>query len=406
MNYLSDLAGNHAALEKMHKAKERPVCPCKTPNPEMYIAKFGDKYLIKRMPGSGVAHAPDCDSYEPPPELSGLGEVLGSAIKESEEEGFTELRFDFSITKMPARKPQEKTGQEEDSVRTDGSKLTLRSTLHYLWEEAGFNRWSPAMEGKRSWYTIRKHLQQAADDKLVKGKALSERLYIPETFSSERKEAIKQHWLGIVSRMGVQSNGPRQLMLMIGEIKDIVPARYGRRIVIKHAPDIHFLAGDDLYKRLEKRFSDDLMLSDLDDVHLLTISTFSVTVAGYAIIEEMALMTVTGNWIPFENIHEKALIDMLCENKRRFTKGLRYNLPRTKPLASMVLTDTSPVPTALYAIPGEVDEQYHPELSELQSNSQLATWTWDTTEFEIPDLPPATASQSRQQQEKGQGSHA
>jgi len=47
----------------------------------MYIAKVGNRYIVKRMPDTGQLHSPDCDSYEPPAELSGLGEVLGSAIK-------------------------------------------------------------------------------------------------------------------------------------------------------------------------------------------------------------------------------------------------------------------------------------------------------------------------------------
>src|SRR3546814_10419832 len=60
---------------------------------------------------------------------------------------------------------------ESDSVRTDGAKLTLRGTLHYLWEQAGFNRWAPAMSGKRSWGVIRKYILQAAADKTADRKS-------------------------------------------------------------------------------------------------------------------------------------------------------------------------------------------------------------------------------------------
>jgi hypothetical protein len=68
----------------------------------MYVAKVDDKYLIKRMPNSGSGHAPACDSYEPPPELSGLGQVIGSAIQENPDEGTTALKFDFALSKGPA----------------------------------------------------------------------------------------------------------------------------------------------------------------------------------------------------------------------------------------------------------------------------------------------------------------
>jgi len=193
MDYCQELAQNQAELAQMYKAKKRPVCPCKTPGIEMYIAKVGDRYIIKRMPDTGPLHSPDCDSYEPPPELSGLGDVLGSAIKEDTDSGLTELRFSFSMSRVPGRKPADSTSDEDDSVKTDGNKLTLRSTLHYLWEEAGFHKWTPAMEDKRNWYVIRKHLLLAAGDKLNKGRTLADQIFIPETFSQDKKTAIKQH---------------------------------------------------------------------------------------------------------------------------------------------------------------------------------------------------------------------
>lgn len=70
-----------SALASAHKAKGRPLCMCRQPGVAMYIAKMTELYVIKRMPDSGIEHSPHCESYEPPPELSGLGEVIGQAIK-------------------------------------------------------------------------------------------------------------------------------------------------------------------------------------------------------------------------------------------------------------------------------------------------------------------------------------
>lgn len=403
MNYCQEIAENQQQLGQMYRAKQRPLCPCRTPGIEMYIAKVGDRYVIKRMPDTGPMHNPECDSYEPPPELSGLGEVLGSAIKEDAESGLTELRFSFSMTHIAGRKPVTSSSEEEDSVKADTNKLTLRSTLHYLWEEAGFNKWSPAMAGKRSWYVVRKHLLLAASDKLHKGRTLTDQIFIPETFSPDKKAALKQHWLGLVARLAPLSHGPKQLMILIGEVKELMPARYGGQLIIKHAPDIKFFMPDDLKKKLEKRFSDELMFhQDLDDIHLMTIATFSVNVTGSAMIEEIALMPVTENWIPFETIHDKALIDLLTEQQRRFSKCMRYNLPKTKALASAVLSDTTPTPTAMYILPAEPDEVYQATFEQLRSESQLASWIWDSSEFEIPNFPPAESRGKTSKQEAGE----
>jgi hypothetical protein len=119
-------------LAALHGGKQRPFCLCSEPNPAMYIAKIGAHYILKRMPNTGPSHAPSCDSYDPPAELSGLGDVLGAAIQENVEDGTTSLKFGFSLSKMPGRAPAIPTGKESDTAKTSGNKLGLRATLHYL----------------------------------------------------------------------------------------------------------------------------------------------------------------------------------------------------------------------------------------------------------------------------------
>jgi len=100
-------------------------------------------------------------------------------------------------------------------------------------------------------------------------------------------------------------------------------------------------------------------------------------------------MTVTDNWIPFETILDKTIINTLTESSRRFTKGLRYNLSESKPLASVVLTDTAPLPTAMYILKPGADEQYVGACNKLIEESQMASWSWDASEFEMPEIPPS-----------------
>lgn len=378
-------------LAQMYKTKTRPTCPCRTPGIEMYLAKIGDeRFVIKRMPNTGSLHSPECDSYEPPPELSGLGDMLGTAIKENIDDGITELKFGFSMSKAAGRAAIQKGDEQSDSVKTAGNKLTLRSALHFLWEEAGFHRWAPAMAGKRTWFVIRKHLLAAAENKIVKGNPFLERLYVPEQFSVDHKDAIAQRRMSQMSRMA-PPRGPRPLMVLVGEVKEIVPARYGHKIIVKHAGDFPFMLNDDLHKRLKKRFACELELWEALEkhLHLVVVATFSVSGSGIASVEEIALMTVTENWIPFETIHEKTIIETLTGLNRRFTKGMRYNLPQSKPLACAVLTDTAPLPTALYIVAAEADEDFLAASKSLIEESRLPSWTWGTADFEIPALPPA-----------------
>ncbi|CAG2138485.1 hypothetical protein LMG19282_01503 [Cupriavidus campinensis] len=392
--YQSGDARLNDALAAVYGSSQRPMCMCRPKGVEMYVAKVGQQFIIKRMPHSGASHAADCDSYEPPAELSGLGEVMGGAIQTNLADGLTTLKLDFALTKNGSRAAPAPSGAEHDSVRTDGKKLTLRGTLHYLYDEAGLTRWSPAMQGKRSWWVVRKYLLQAAVDKVAKGTTVADLLFVPESFSMEKKDEISRRRQSVFHALAQADGSARRLMLLVGEVKEMGSARFGMKMVIKHMADAHFMMNEDLYKRLLKRFGHELELwAGNDNSHLMIVATFGVSGAGIASLEEASLMLVNENWIPYENVDEKLLLDALTSQKRRFTKGLRYNLASTTPLASVVLSDTAD-PVAMYVTSFGASDEYRRQLAELTEASDLAAWHWDTSEA-MREFPPASVWQKQ-----------
>lgn len=390
-----------AALASIYGTKVRPVCACKSGGVEMYISKVVGKFAVKRMPNTGPDHSPECDSYEPPPELSGLGQLVGNAIDEDTDEGVTTLKLGFSLTRVAGKSAPSPGTSEKDSVKTDGNKLTLRGTLHYLWEQAGFNRWSPAMEGKRSWGVIRKYLLLAAENKMAKGGSLVERLYIPEPFSAEKKGEIAQRRMARMAKAAAPAKETRQLMIVVGEVAEIGKSRFGFKIRFKHVPDCDFMMNEDLHKRLQKRFATELELWEShaeNGAHLMAIATFGVGHTGVPSFEEIALMVVSPGWIPYESQFELMLLEALAEKKRRFTKGLRYNLASSTPLASVVLSDTLPQPTAMYVVPFGANDEYLQELGQLVENSRLQPWRWELGTADMPAFPPAAPSAPHRRQ--------
>jgi len=389
-----DDPGFEGFLATLYECKRRPLCLCRgEPGIAMYISKVGGHFIVKRMPETGAHHDPICDSYEPPAELSGLGQVAGSAIRESPEEGVTDLRLAFSLTRLAGRGSGIASGAEHDNVRTDGSKLTLRATLHHLWDRAGFTRWSPAMAGKRNWHIVRKYLLQAAQQQRAKGRLLSEHVLIPEPFSAEHKEELAQRRQAALIPVAAPARGARRLMLLIGEVKEIRQARYGHKIVVKHLPDFPFTIAQDLHERLTRRFADELALWNAnEDSHLLIVGTFGLGMTGIAALEEVALMVTNGQWLPYENLPEKTLLEALVQGHRRFLKGLRYNLPSTKPLASVILSDTKPQAKALYVIAAGVAGDDASQAAALARDSELASWIWRVDRGQaMPELPPAAS---------------
>jgi Protein of unknown function (DUF1173) len=387
------------ALAAAHADRTRPKCLCLAQGIEMYVARLGEGFILKRMPSTGSRHAPDCPSYEPPPEASGLGQVLGTAIKEDPATGETALRLGFSMSKLGGRATVPAPGSPSDSVTSDGSKLSLRALLHYLWDQAELTRWQPSFAGKRSWGTVRKHLLLAAENKVTRGQALRSRLYIPEPFSIEQREAHNARRVAQWSQVAATPGKPQRLMLLIGEVKEIVPARYGFKAVIKHVPDQAFALDEQLYRRLGRRFASELALwASADMVHMVMVATFGVSQAGIPTIGEMSLMPVTPQWLPIEDSFERQLVERLVTEGRSFVKGLRYNLARDQCTAAATLTDAgNPGPLLFVVAPGmdASSDAAHKMGAATVGNSPM--WTWRPSSEAMPSLPPPAMREPRLQ---------
>ena len=293
-----DAPGFADAVACAYASHERPRCLCRDQGLEMYVARLGDDYIVKRMPNTGSQHAPNCPSYEPPADSSGLAPLLGTAIREDPTTGETALRLGFALLKLGGRTSAPASGSPSDSVASEGTKLSLRALLHYLWDQAGLTRWQPGFAGRRSWGTVRRHLLAAAENKIALGETLRSRLYIPEVFSVEQRGLLNAGRMAQWQQTIAGPSKPQHLMLLIAEVKEIVPARYGYKAVIKHVPDQAFALDEQLYRRLGRRFDAELALwASTDSVHMVTIATFGLGAAGIPTIAEMSLVPTTSQWL-------------------------------------------------------------------------------------------------------------
>ncbi|RWF84103.1 MAG: DUF1173 domain-containing protein [Mesorhizobium sp.] len=369
--------------------REHPLCMCCPEGVPMYIARFGNRHILKRMPDTGPQHDVDCDSYEPPAGLSGLASVEGAAIVENIEDGTTSLKLGFSLSKLAGRAaPVTGESAEAGEARTAGTRLSLKATLHFLWDRAGFNRWRPAMAGRRNWAVLRKFLLDAAAASTAKGKPLAHSLYIPEMFDAKREEAIARRRAEVLSRALQASGNRRSLAILIGEVKEIAPSRIGARMVVKHAPRFPFMLADDVARRMKKSFANELALWDANaEWHLVAVATFGIGPAGIATIEAIAVMTVNENWIPVETGYEAMLVERLTRNGASFVKSLRYNLPTAQPMASLVRAREGGQSMAMYLIPDDADPAWRTTLRELIDESGMQCWVWDIAAGPMPDLP-------------------
>lgn len=356
-----DTSAGQQLLAEAYVGGNRPQCPCSSVGVPMYIARAGNRLIVKRMPGTGAHHSPDCGSYAPE-DLSGLGCLLGDAVRVDPDTGLTVLRLGFRLSVGErAAVDTNSSPTALDSVTTTGRSLTLRALLDYLWEESDLVAWAPGMMGRRHWGLIAWLLRRAAAAARTKSGPLAERVYIPEPFRLEHKAELAAKRLNQWQKASARPGHRQQLMVLIAEIKAIDAARYGHKMVLKHLPDAPLFLDDRLHRRLKRAFAAELDLWAADETsHLVVIATFTVGRGGAAMAEEVALMPTTAQWLPYQDPYAKVLLDRLVDTQRRFRTTPRFSLPPTVDLPIAVLTDTREPTPCILGTPKGTPRWTHP----------------------------------------------
>jgi len=317
--------------------------------------------------------------------ISGAAAVMGSAI-ESNDVGDVTLRLDFAMSKIAGKTPPAPSGLTPETAKVDPTKLTMRALLHYLWQEAGFHKWSPRMDGKRNDWVLHKYLVQAAAGKRMKAGALSDLLVVARpVVSSGTQSAVDGHVTLQLARAATDASGARRLALVIGEVLAVEKGPLSHRLFVKGLPK-GFVVSDDLFKMVEKAFSEQLAMWQIDSNRLMMLATFYNDTVGNPVLSELTLMNVTRDLLPFESLFEEQMIGRLVVAQRRFTKGLRFNLNLKIQIATAVLTDTKP-PTAIFILsPGADVDSLTAQVLEA-TNENLATLVWRAGIDSEPALP-------------------
>lgn len=375
-------------LGDAYERKLRPLCLCKEPPVPMYIARLDGQHVIKRMPLTGRDHEPACPSYEPPYELSGLGPLIGNAIR-IDANGMTDLRLDFPLMKRGIRAaPSTPTESSESSIRSETKKLSLRAMLHYLWEAGELTEWRSTWSGRRGWGRVRSSLLNAASQMTRQGTPLSDILFIPEAFQPDDKDGITARRAAALKDIQASGPGPRKLMLTICEFKTFEAAREGQKILIRNLP-FALMIDDGAYRKLKARYEAELELWNSNEAfHLVIIATFGMSSSGIASVEEIALMVTNENWIPFENLDELRLLEKMRHLKRKIVKGLRFNLTREQPIVSVTLPEQRPAPVAMFIVPAGASEDYEHALADMiGARPEMTPWIWRVADGDMPRLP-------------------
>jgi hypothetical protein len=368
-----------AKLLHAYATRSRPRCLCVAGGVEMYTSRQDDVVSLKRLPGTGSQHAPSCASYEIPLDASGLGRLLGSAIRRDPWWGDSKLSLAFSLSTR--RRNLDTTVRQAvgDTGHGTTQRLSMLGMLHYLWDQAELTHWHPSFSGRRPWAVVRKRVLDAASQMHASRRPLGELLHAPESFVEDRAHAARERR----RKFFATAQAERRLALVLGELKSIYRSRDAWRLAIRHMPELPILLDDGMYRKAQARFAPELELWHADDrVRLLALVAVSVGALGALQATSLCLSCASSEWLPFSDQAEWSLLTVLLAEQRSFIRALPYGLappagPARVPCAFLTDTAQGSQPLFIDQRNGRDDSGQEPE-----------AWTWNWLDEEMPSLPP------------------
>lgn len=358
------------------------------------------KLFLAAWPDQASKHAVDCPFFT---DLrSGVQDYAPGAIEQQGE--LTRIALHHAI-----RQPGLDRGEGARPNEAErNEKLRIWGLLHYLWEEAGLNRWHPGWH--RDWGFARAVLRRVAQTThLAAGVPLLPNLYVPPVWVAARKSEIRANWEQFTAPLLAQHRGTASVMsgFVIGTVRSLEVSEFGHVLRLQHHAERFYI--DKNISELLARFSRRGWvaakgLTQDTRTHVIAAIRIQATASGRFAVIEAALMRVSSRLIPVANAHEEKLADRLIADDRRFLRPLHYDSLRMN-LPSFVLKDAE--------LPGDKDRPrdvamyvYSPSLPEAQkarakvSDQQWAEhndtryWSWDVVaQPEGPQIPHAAAAQ-------------
>jgi len=394
--YLASDPGLQDALARVYESSERPRCMCVQGGVEMYIARHA-QFVVKRMPETGDQHHATCQSFEPEPGISGLGELIGEAIVEHSPDQ-VEIRTDFPLARVAGKAlPRGEPRTDPAVVNAPRKRMSLRAVLHLLYEKAGFNRWYPGMEGKRTQGVIRHYLTKAAEGIITKGETLDRRLYVPEPFRVEDKDQIRQRrQRSLAMLMSPHADVQFKMAILIGQFVGVEQTAYGRRITIKHMPEVALYIEDKAWERAQRAYGSILEAVDADVPRkpraVITALIYAKREHLYQ-VDTLSMMLVSDQWVPLDGLHELRLIEELQRQGRSFYKPLKFDAKSAAGFPNVLLLDGPTGAMPLHVLSPFLEPKERVAKQKAIDALGKAAWVWET-DGAMPELPASRRSGS------------
>jgi hypothetical protein len=178
-------------------------------------------------------------------------------------------------------------------------------------------------------------------------------------------------------------DGRERFALLLGEIAEAKPTRYGHRFLIKHLKEYAFWVAESVWLSFVRRFEREAaaLSPAAEDVLVLGMLILSsARKVGHFNVVGGSLMRVTPQFIPIHSRYEALVAGALVEENRAFIKPLRYDARESEVFPDFLLLDAGdrPLPMEIYGFTGsETYERRKLEKIAAYRSGGQPFWQWD-----------------------------
>ena len=349
------------------------------------------RHHLAGWPGEGHEHAAGCEFHKLAPDLSGQSGYAEGAIVERPDALTVRLNHPLTLRLTGITPPSAApVGPAAEARRGVG----LLGLTHLLWEIAGLNHWTPAAQ-RTIWSSCHRRISSHLPHITVSGEPLETVLYLVPPFRRDTATTAGQALEAFLERL---VPGPRLSRhgLVLGEVKEISPARYGLQTTLRHFPRRLYL-DDALHSRLARSYPRALSATAAASREARQVGLFVVarSPGGHLTVVDGAFMLTTRQYLPAESLHEVTMADALTARGLRFHKPLRYEGTAVFPDFVISNAGSDPVYVEVYGVRGrEGYDLRRQRKQEFYRTSGVPVIAWTVSE-PLPLLPDPTRDEER-----------
>jgi hypothetical protein len=390
----------------------------------LYVCQWGDRLLLKRLPGTGHRHHPKCPSFGGiSPTARGL--YASEALREVD--GRVRLALDVPLITIELARSALHAVEAASDAGVAGrqrSTLSLHGLLSFLWEDAHLNT-CDADAGPPRLGEIYTRLRTATMDvDLGPRRPLADQLFIPDAAAFKLKEPVRQSpaLFDALARLQARAGANHgAVLLVLGELLSFEPrGRYGSVMAtIKGLADTPiWFRGEDADRvrgRAQQAFARQAARAHRDSeatsrlFMLCGVADLKRQQARGAVNLSGLYATVLetdAHGIPVESHHELRMAQHLRQQGRTFSKPMHYDAA-VGLLPDFELLDVRPPPSIeVWGMNTDAYLARKREKLALYRAQRRACIEWDAARGDpLPALPAASLAQGRSRNPLGQETH-